>query len=115
MLIHQFSKMSSTEMLKKINKNITFDFIHFDGRILHDDLEYIKNFLSNNTVFIFDDFINIEKGVVNYFHLIDNKIIDRTKYLFIMPPERKILDKFNLKNNCTTALAIPFQLIKFKC
>lgn len=111
--ITQYHQMTSTEMLKKIKKNFKFDFFHFDGRILNDDIKYLREMSHDQSIYIFDDFEMIEKGVLNYSILIDSKIISKKDYFLITPPSESILKQFNLKTHCSTACAIPYQMIRF--
>jgi len=111
--VHQFHKKTSTEMFKNIDKNIQFDLFHFDGRIQNEDIDYIKKFSHNESIYLFDDFEVVEKGVVNYSLMLENNIIDKTKYLIITPPNEIILKEFGFFEKCTTACVIPFSVIRF--
>lgn len=62
-IIKTHPMVSSTDMLKSIKEPV--DFFFFDGRIQHDDLQLIQDLSHPRTVYVFDDFYGIEKGVVN--------------------------------------------------
>lgn len=113
LIIKQFNKKISTEMFKSISKNSKIDLFHFDGRIIPEDINYIKNFSTEKTIYIFDDFETIEKGIVNFSLLVENNLIDRKKFCLIKPPEEIILNKFDLYERCNTALVIPYSLVNF--
>lgn len=54
---------SSTQMLRTIREPV--DLFFFDGRIQHDDIIEIQRLMTPGTVFVFDDYVGHEKGVVN--------------------------------------------------
>ena len=107
--IIQFKKTSSTSALDKINDKI--DLFHIDGRIQKNDFEIIKKLVHAETIFIFDDFEGIEKGVANLFNLLVEKVIDRNNYFFVYPMQETTLSKFSLQRS-TTACIIPISKLK---
>jgi predicted O-methyltransferase YrrM len=65
--------MKSTEMLAKLKAPV--DMFFFDGRIQPDDVEHIERLSHQHTVYVFDDFEGLNKGVANAFLLADEKKI----------------------------------------
>ena len=64
--IFQYPKKSSTDMFKDMaEKNVGIDLMYLDGRLQQEDLQYFPQVIHDQTVFVFDDFEGIEKGVVN--------------------------------------------------
>ena len=64
--ISYFGKTMSTEMLRKLQeKNIKIDFCFIDGRISNEDCVLLGQVLTDDAVFVVDDFEGVEKGVVN--------------------------------------------------
>lgn len=53
----------STEMFKKLTEPV--DLFFFDGRIQPDDIEHIKRLSKPESIYLFDDFEGVEKGVAN--------------------------------------------------
>ncbi len=110
--IKQFHKTSSTEMIKQLEENIIIDFVHLDGRLENEDCSILKNKISENTLFLIDDFEGNEKGVVNLFSLINNNLISRNTHCVIYPLENEIAAKYNLVEKSTTAVILPIKLLK---
>lgn len=71
--IIQHKKQTSTEMLKEMKDPI--DLFFFDGRIQVEDVPHIKRLSHEKTVYVFDDFEGLEKGVHNAMKLNDNSKI----------------------------------------
>jgi predicted O-methyltransferase YrrM len=67
--IIQHRKMGSTSMLSEMKELI--DLFFFDGRVQVDDVPHIKRLSHKNTVYVFDDFEGLEKGVHNALKLND--------------------------------------------
>jgi hypothetical protein len=67
--IRQHRKMTSTAMLSEMKDPI--DLFFFDGRIQDDDVPHIKRLSHKHTVYVFDDFEGLEKGVHNALKLND--------------------------------------------
>ena len=108
--ISQFHKTASVDMFKRL-KNDKFDLFHFDGRLNLEELKYIKNLSHNQTIYIFDDFENLDKGVMNFALFTENNFLDN-KYQFIPPPNINILNKFSLTEKTSTACLLPKDLIR---
>ncbi len=111
--IIQYKKKSSTEMFSALDKSITIDLIHIDGRLQKEDFPLIKNLLRDETIFVLDDFETVEKGVINYLNFINFKVIDKSSYCLINLVPIDIKKKFNLYGKSTTAFLIPYKFIKF--
>ena len=60
---------------------------------------------------IFDDFENLDKGVMNFALFTENNFLDN-KYQFIPPPNINILNKFSLTEKTSTACLLPKDLIR---
>lgn len=59
-------KTSSTDMLANMfGLMLSVDMFFFDGRIQPNDLEHIKRLSKPDTLYLFDDFEGVEKGVCN--------------------------------------------------
>lgn len=65
--VKTFPKTNSTDMLKQLTEPA--DFFFFDGRIADDDISHILRLSKPDTVYAFDDFVGVEKGVVNVIKL----------------------------------------------
>jgi predicted O-methyltransferase YrrM len=66
--INYYPKTSSTQMFQQLLRqgmNGDFDFFYIDGRINPEDVGLIKNLMTEDAVFVLDDFEGIEKGVIN--------------------------------------------------
>jgi hypothetical protein len=70
--------------------------MYLDGRIQDEDLQYFPQITHDQTVFVFDDFEGIEKGVVNAM------MLDGANRLLIYPREGR-----------KTAVSLPFTLLQF--
>lgn len=77
---------TSTAMLKEMDKPI--DLFFFDGRIQVDDVNHIKRLSHEHTVYVFDDFEGLEKGVHNALKLMgkDRVLITQNGALAVMIP-----------------------------
>jgi hypothetical protein len=70
--------------------------MYLDGRLQQSDLELFHKIVHDQTVFVFDDFEGIEKGVVNAMRL------DGANRLLIYPREGR-----------KTAVSLPLTLLQF--
>jgi predicted O-methyltransferase YrrM len=95
--IFQYPKQSSTEMFRDMaEKKVGVDFMYLDGRLQQDDLELFHKIVHDQTVFVFDDFEGIEKGVVNAM------MVESPGRVLIYPREGR-----------KTAVSLPFTLLQF--
>jgi predicted O-methyltransferase YrrM len=95
--IIQYRKQTSTQMFKDLaDKSIGVDLMYLDGRIQDEDLQYFPQIIHDQTVFVFDDFEGIEKGVVNAMRL------NGANRILIYPREGR-----------KTAVSLPFTLLQF--
>lgn len=100
--IHQYPKKSSTEMFKVMGDiGITADMVVLDGRIMPEDGEPLSKIVTDETVFVFDDFEGVEKGVINASLLLPSL---GNYYHLVYPPK-------NL--NSAVALLVPRKLIEY--
>ncbi len=111
--IHQFHKTTSTDMLKQIEDEKIFDLIHLDGKLNPKDFDLLKNKISQNTLFAFDDFDGNNKGVINYHLLLDSNVISKKTHCVVYPVQKEISNSFNLLEPSTTAVVLPFNLLTF--
>ena len=81
-VIEYFGKTASTVMLSKlVADREKIDLFFIDGRLQPEDLTLVRELVSNQTVFIVDDFEGIEKGV-------ENALLLRRQFphLMLLPP-----------------------------
>ena len=94
--ITYYPKQSSTQMFKDLaEKDMKVDLVYLDGRLQQEDFEPLNKIIHDQTVFVFDDFEGIEKGVVNAM------MLEGPSRLLIYPREGK-----------KTAASIPITLLK---
>lgn len=94
--IFQYPKQSSAQMFKDMaEKNVSVDLVYLDGRLQQEDFEPLSKIIHDQTVFVFDDFEGIEKGVVNAM------MLEGPGRLLIYPREGR-----------KTAVSIPVSLLK---
>ena len=111
--ITQFNKTKSTDMLKNLDGNMSFDLVHVDGRLENEDFEILKRNINERTVFVLDDFEGEEKGVVNFINFVQNKMNLKTSYLLAYPIQNETMLKFKLMEKSTSAIIIPSANIGF--
>ena len=94
--LHQYPKTSSTDMFKDLaEKNVSVDLVYLDGRLQQEDFKHLNKIIHDKTVFVFDDFEGIEKGVVNAM------MLESPARALIYPREGR-----------KTAASIPFTMIQ---
>lgn len=66
-MVTYFPKTSSTEMFRQLAEEDDpgIDMVYLDGRLQQEDFKYFPKIIHDQTVFVFDDFEGIEKGVIN--------------------------------------------------
>ena len=95
--LHQYPKKSSTEMFKDMaEKNVGIDLMYLDGRLQQEDFPHFPKIIHDQTIFVFDDFEGIEKGVVNAM------MLESPKRVLIYPREGR-----------KTAVSLPFTMLHF--
>ena len=95
--LHQYPKTSSTDMFKDLaEKKVGVDLLYLDGRLQQSDLELFHKIVHDQTVFVFDDFEGIEKGVVNAM------MVESPGRVLIYPREGR-----------KTAVSLPLTLLQF--
>ena len=100
-------------MLKQIEDEKIFDLIHLDGKLNPKDFDLLKNKISQNTLFAFDDFDGNNKGVINYHLLLDSNVISKKTHCVVYPVQKETSNSFNLLEPSTTAVVLPFNLLTF--
>ena len=97
-LLFQYPKKPSTEMFKDLaEKGVGVDFMYLDGRLQQEDFQYFPKIIHDQTVFVFDDFEGIEKGVVNAM------MLESSTRVLIYP-------KSSIRK---TAVSLPYTLLHF--
>lgn len=100
--INQYPKKTSTEMFKIMGDiGTTADMVVLDGRLSPEDGEPLSKIVTDSTVFVFDDFEGVEKGVVNASLLLQSLA---PYYHLVYPPK-------NL--NSAVALLLPRKLVEY--
>jgi len=95
--IFQYPKKSSTDMFKDMaEKKVGVDLLYLDGRLQQDDFQHFPKIIHDQTIFVFDDFEGIEKGVVNAM------MLEGANRVLIYPREGR-----------KTAVSLPFTLLQF--
>jgi len=96
-VIKYFPKTSSTQMFKQMAETeLGIDLLYLDGRVQEEDFQYFPKIIHDQTIFVFDDFEGIEKGVVNAMRL------NGANRILIYPREGR-----------KTAVSLPFTLLQF--
>jgi len=97
-LLFQYPKKTSTEMFQTLaDKGVGVDLLYLDGRLQQEDFQYFPKIVHDQTVFVFDDFEGIEKGVINA--------------MMLEAPNRVLIyPKSSIRK---TAVSIPFTLLQF--
>lgn len=94
--IYQYPKKPSHEMFEDMaNKEVKADLIYLDGRLSDKDIPHLLNVITNDTVFVLDDFEGVEKGVANAV------VLDSPNFALIYPREGH-----------KTAIVIPMTLLQ---
>ena len=94
--LFQYPRCTSIEMFTDLaEKGVKVDLIYLDGRLSQLDAEPLSKIVHDQTVFVFDDFEGIEKGVVNAM------MLEGPSRLLIYPREGR-----------KTAVSIPVSLLK---
>jgi predicted O-methyltransferase YrrM len=95
--IFQYPKQTSTEMFKDMaEKKVGVDLMYLDGRLQREDLELFHKIIHDQTIFVFDDFEGLEKGVVNAM------MVESPGRILVYPREGR-----------RTAVSLPFTLLRF--
>jgi len=96
-LLFQYPKKTSTQMFQTLaDKKIGVDLMYVDGRLQQQDLELFHKIVHDQTIFVFDDFVGIEKGVVNAM------MLESPGRVLIYPRKGR-----------KTAVSLPFTLLQF--
>lgn len=94
----QYPKVPSTTMFNKmVEAGKKVDLMFFDGRLTPGDITLISRLVTDDTVYVFDDFEGVEKGVANTQLFMSYPSI-KVAYHFIYPPKDL---------NCNIAMLIP--------
>jgi|TARA_B110000459_G_C16492089_1_gene439315 hypothetical protein len=110
--IKQFHKITSTEMLKNLDKKQKIDLIHLDGRLQPDDFPILAGLITSETIFLLDDFETNEKGVVNFENLLESKLISRKNHILATPIQNETKKNYDFNEQSTTALILPLNKLQ---
>jgi hypothetical protein len=110
--IKQFHKITSTEMLKNLDKKQKIDLIHLDGRLQLDDFPILAGLITSETIFLLDDFETNEKGVVNFENLLESKLISRKNHILATPIQNETKKNYDFNEQSTTALILPLNKLQ---
>lgn len=95
--IFQYPKQTSTQMFADMaEKKVGVDLMYLDGRLQREDLELFHKIIHDQTIFVFDDFEGLEKGVVNAM------MVESSGRILVYPREGR-----------RTAVSLPFTLLRF--
>ena len=95
--IFQYPKQTSTQMFADMaEKKVGVDLMYLDGRLQREDLELFHKIVHDQTIFVFDDFEGLEKGVVNAM------MVESSGRILVYPREGR-----------RTAVSLPFTLLRF--
>jgi ABC-type histidine transport system ATPase subunit len=78
-------------------KGVGVDLIYLDGRLQQEDFQYFSKIIHDQTIFVFDDFEGVEKGVVN-------------AMMLESPVRVLIYPKSGIRK---TAVSLPLQMLQF--
>ena len=96
-IIKYYPKQSSTQMFKDLaEKGNKVDLVYLDGRLQQEDFEPLNKIIHDQTIFVFDDFEGVEKGVVNAM------MLEGQGRLLIYPRDGK-----------KTAISLPHTMLQF--
>ena len=94
--IHQYPKTVSHDMFKDLaEKGVKIGLVYLDGRLGKDDIEPLNKILTENTIFVLDDFEGTEKGVANA--------------MMLESPGRTLIYP---RDGRKTAISIPFTMLQ---
>lgn len=95
--IFQYPMRASHEMFADMaQKGVKANLIYLDGRLAQQDFEPLGKIVTENTVFVLDDFEGVEKGVTNAL------ILENAGRMLIYPREGR-----------KTAISFPLNLLQF--
>jgi predicted O-methyltransferase YrrM len=95
--IFQYPMRASHEMFADMaTKNVKADIVYLDGRLSQPDFEPLGKIVTDQTVFVLDDFEGVEKGVANAM------VLENARRVLIYPREGR-----------KTAVSFPLPLLQF--
>jgi predicted O-methyltransferase YrrM len=101
--IHQFPKTTSGEMFKAIDGPC--DLVFLDGRLKKQDLELLDPLITDDTIFVLDDFEGMEKGVINLTLLMGMEKLK--EHFLLFPASTGWLAQRGFISHSVTAVLIP--------
>jgi hypothetical protein len=107
----QYPRKTSTEMFLSMKEaGIKADLMFVDGRLAVDDIDLLGDVTHQATVFVFDDFEGIEKGVVNVMNL---STLLSNGYTLVYPPDTALLLDAYLMQPGNLAMILPYSTVRF--
>ena len=95
--IFQYPNTASPDMFADMaTKNVKADIVYLDGRLSQPDFEPLGKIVTDQTVFVLDDFEGVEKGVANAM------VLENARRVLIYPREGR-----------KTAVSFPLPLLQF--
>lgn len=107
--IHQHVKTSSGDMLRSLTG--PFDMVYLDGRMPKEDLPLLDAQITDQTLFVLDDFEGMEKGVVNTIQLMTLKKL--STHFLIYPPSPGLLASRGHLSHSLTSVLMPVSWFAF--
>lgn len=107
----QFPKMTSTDMFTEmVTKQVKADLVFIDGRLSNEDIELLGQVAHESTIFVFDDFEGLEKGVINALNLSN---LFANGYTLVYPPDMALLLDACLMQPSNLAMIVPYSSVRF--
>lgn len=107
----QYPMLTSTDMFTDmVAKQVKADLFFIDGRLSAEDIELLGQVAHETSVFVFDDFEGVEKGVINALNMSN---LFSNGYTLIYPPDTALLLDASLMQPSNVAMIVPFSLIRF--
>ena len=107
----QYPMLTSTDMFTDmVAKQIKADLFFIDGRFSAEDIELLGQVAHETSVFVFDDFEGVEKGVINALNMSN---LFANGYTLVYPPDTALLLDAYLMGPCNLAMIVPYSLVRF--
>lgn len=107
--IEQFPNTLSGDMFKEIDAPC--DMVFLDGRLKKADLELLEPLVTEETLFVLDDFEGMEKGVINLTQLVGVEKLK--KHFLLYPPSTQWLAQRGYTSHSVTAVLLPISSFVF--
>lgn len=107
--IRQFQKTLSGDMFKALDAPC--DMVFLDGRLKKQDLPLLDPLITEETLFVLDDFEGMEKGVINLTQLMSMEKLQ--SHFLLFPPSTEWLARRGYTSHSVTAVLIPVSRFVF--